>query len=156
MTEDKEYIPTPLAADISGSFSPPLEGLEAGMRFEELLKALTLGSVEAGAWSIGHVKGVVEAEDGFMSMSSTTDDGKVRSKGELGPTGDWTMTVNVIVFGPDADELETMLLDKVSALLPGSEVEVYHAEGCEDPDCFDPFCRRPEHSHEDDCDCDRC
>lgn len=156
MTVDKEFIPTPLAADLKGVFSPSVPGTEAAQRFTGFLKALTLGAVDAGAWSIGHVKAVVEAGDGFMSMSSTTDDGNVRSKGELGTVEDWTMTVNVIVFGPDAEDLEDMLMEKAGSAFPGAEVNVYHAEGCDDPDCFDPFCRRPEHVHEDGCDCDRC
>ncbi len=156
MTEDQEFIPTPLAADLKGFFSPSLEGKEAVQKFSDFLKALTLGAVDVGAWSIGHVKAVVEAGEGFVSMSSTTEDGNVRIKGELASVENWTMTVNVIVFGPDADDLEAMLMDKVEKILPGSEVSVYHAEGCEDPDCFDPFCRRPEHVHEDGCDCDRC
>ncbi len=156
MTQDQEFIPTPLAADLNGTFSPALVGNEALQRFSDFLKALTIGAVDVGAWSIGHVKAVVEAGDGFLSMSSTTEDGKVRTKGELPSVDEWTMTVNVIVFGPDADKLESMLMDKVDAVLPGSKVNVYHAEGCEDPECFDPFCRRPDHVHEDDCDCDSC
>ncbi len=153
MTAEKEFIPTALAVELNGAVEPAMAGPEAEAMFSSFLRDVTLGAVEAGAWSIGHVKAVVECGDAFMSLSSTTDDGNVRAKGNLGEVSSYSMTVNVIVYGPEAEALERMLLAKTSGL-PGSlEVEFHRASGCDDPECFDPFCRLDEHTHDPDCGC---
>ncbi len=153
MTAEKEFIPTALAVEMSGTVDPAMEGPEAETMFSSFIRELTRGAVEVGAWSIGHVKAVVESGDGFVSLSSTTDDGNVRAKGALGGISTYSMTVNVIVYGPESEPLERMLLAK-TAELPGKlEVEFHRASGCDDPACFDPFCRLDEHIHDPDCDC---
>ncbi|HIJ00864.1 MAG: hypothetical protein PWQ88_302 [Candidatus Methanomethylophilaceae archaeon] len=148
MTEEKEYIPTALAADIQGAFDFPVAGEEAAKVFSTFISDLVKASVKAGAWSIGHIKAVVESGAGFLMLSSTTENGKVRCRGELNRVEDYSMTVNVIVYGADPLRLEEMFVALVETL-PHAQVDIIPAEGCDDPNCFDPFCHRHDHMHKD-------
>ena len=146
MTSDQEFIPSAIAATLSGSFSPPLSADNANEIFSKFLSKVTTDCAEAGAWMIGHIKANVRSGDGFLSISSTTDDGNVRRRLSFTDTvKEYSMTVNVIVYGIDRQTTAKILVSDVKEMLPCDDVVVHSEIGCEDPDCEDPMCRNEDH-----------
>jgi len=146
MTADKEFIPSAIAATVSGSFPSAIGADDANTMFSRMLSKVTVGCAEAGAWMIGHIKANIRSGNGFLSISSTTDDGNVRARAEFtDPVKDYSMTVNVIVYGIDRRRTAEILVSNVKDMLPFAEIEVHSEVGCEDPDCEDPMCQDKDH-----------
>ena len=147
MTSDKEFIPSAIAATISGSFSSPISAEDANTLFSNMLSKVTVGCTEAGAWMIGHIKANVRSGDGFLSISSTTDDGNVRARAAFtDPVEEYSMTVNVIVYGIDRRRTAEILVSNAKSILECEEIEVHSEVGCEDPGCNDPMCQDKDHT----------
>ena len=146
MTSEKEFIPSAIAATVSGSFPSSVSAEDANGMFSRMLSKVTTDCAEAGAWMIGHIKANVRSGEGFLSISSTTDDGNVRARATFtDPVKDYSMTVNVIVYGIDRRKTAEILVSNVKSTLSSAEIEVHSEVGCEDPDCEDPMCQDKDH-----------
>jgi len=146
MTSDQEFIPSAIAATLSGSFSAPMSADDANGLFSKFLSKVTTDCAEAGAWMIGHIKANVRSGEGFLSISSTTDDGNVRMRLSFtGPVKEYSMTVNVIVYGVDRQTTAKILVSDVKGMLACDNIVVHSEIGCEDPECEDPMCRNEDH-----------
>jgi len=146
LTSDAEFIPSAIAATLTGSFPAPVSADDANEIFSKLLSKVTIGCAEAGAWMIGHIKANVRSGEGFLSISSTTDDGNVRMRSAFtDPVKEYSMTVNVIVYGIDRQRTAEILVSNVEGMLECENMIVHSEIGCEDPDCNDPMCRNEEH-----------
>jgi hypothetical protein len=146
LTSDQEFIPSAIAATLSGSFPSTVNADDANGLFSKLLSKVTIGCAEAGAWMIGHIKANIRSGEGFLSISSTTDDGNVRMRSAFtGPVKDYSMTVNVIVYGIDRQTTAEILVSDVKEMLACENAVVHSQIGCEDPDCGDPMCRDEDH-----------
>ena len=100
MTQDEDYIPAAVAFELSGESKEGYEAVEAILLFNDLIGAVTRKCVEVGSWMIGHVKATLNCDAGFISISSTTDDGRVHNRGELkGTMHRFDFVANVIVYG---------------------------------------------------------
>jgi len=146
MTTDEEFIPSAIAATISGSFPSIKEADEANNIFTRFLSDITLDCVKAGSWMIGHIKANVRSNNELLSMSSTTDDGNVRIRYKFsGNVKDYSMTVNVIVYGIERYKAAEILVLNVKRSLGNADTEIHSEVGCEDPECNDPLCRDKDH-----------
>lgn len=146
MTKDIDYIPTAVAFSIVGESKKGCEATKATALFNNLMGEVTRNCVQSGSWMIGHVKAALNSDAGFISISSTTDDGKVRNRGELkGTMHHFDFTANVIVYGLNEDQVTDIFQKEAAKVLPNSIVEVIVDPGCEDPGCQDPLCRDPGH-----------
>jgi hypothetical protein len=146
VTEDEDFIPAAVAAVVTGSLPVLTEAKEANELFSLLIHDITLDCVKAGSWMIGHIKANVRSGNDLLSMSSTTDDGNVRSRCILtNMIKDYSMTVNVIVYGVERRNAAEILVSNVKKALGNVRIEVHSEVGCEDPKCRDPMCRDMDH-----------
>ena len=144
MTRDEEFIPSVAVARFSGD----LHGMPAEEANTLLTKLLADISVDCGAEGgiIGHNKANFRCGDDLLSISCTTDDGKVRSKSLfVAPVGEFTGVMDVIVYELDYSVMKGIVEERAKAL-PGVEVSVLENQlRCSDPNCKDPNCTNPEH-----------
>ena len=144
MTRDEEFIPSVAVARFSGD----LHGMPAEEANALLTKLLADISVDCGAEGgiIGHNKANFRCGDDLLSISCTTDDGKVRSKSLFtAPVGGFTGVMDVIVYELDYSVMKGIVEGRSKAL-PGVEVSVLENQlRCSDPNCKDPNCTNPEH-----------
>ena len=143
MTRDEEFIPSVAVARFSGD----LHGMPAEEANTLLTKLLADISVDCGAEGgiIGHNKANFRCGDDLLSISCTTDDGKVRSKSLFAPVGEFTGVMDVIVYELDYSVMKGIVEERAKAL-PGVEVSVLENQlRCSDPNCKDPNCTNPEH-----------
>jgi hypothetical protein len=111
-----------------------------------MLSSIAKDCVTAGSTMIGHIKANVRSGDQMLSMSSTTDDGNVRCRFLFsGDVKEYSMTVNVIVYGIERRRTAEILVSNVRKALKDVTIEVHSEVGCEDPECNDPMCQRDEH-----------
>jgi hypothetical protein len=101
-----EAQPEVFAAVAGLSFRAPAGRPELENVVRAFLGRLCPALVAAGCVLIGHIKGVVALDDGELEFSLTTLDGEPRFGGCLRTASDHAfLTVNVIVFGVDAQAL---------------------------------------------------
>ena len=100
-------------------------GEEIARMMGGLISKVTVRCFEEGAKLIGHVKGMVESEDeGFLAISSTTEDGRVQTKGDLEGGRRLRMVINVIIYGLNVHKVECIVTEVATELLgPGFELE---------------------------------
>jgi hypothetical protein len=83
-----------------------------------VISKVTVRCFEEGAKLIGHVKGMVESEDGgFLAISSTTEDGRVQTKGDLEGGRKLQMVINVIIYGLNVHKVEHIVTEVATDLL---------------------------------------
>ncbi|MDR0791351.1 MAG: hypothetical protein LBE47_02300 [Methanomassiliicoccaceae archaeon] len=146
MTDDIEFIPAAIAATAEGSLRSATSAKDANELFSSMLRDITLDCVKAGSWMIGHIKANVRSCDDLLSMSSTTDDGNVRCRCVLtNDIKEYSMTVNVIVYGLERHSVAEILVSNVRRVLGNVDIEVHSEVGCEDPKCKDPLCQDTDH-----------
>jgi len=111
-----------------------------------MLGSIATDCVAAGAWMVGHIKANVRSNGELLSISSTTVDGNVRRRYEFSsPVNDYSMTVNVIVYGTERRRTAEILADNIGRALGDIEMKIHSEIGCEDPACRDPACRDDGH-----------
>ena len=146
MTSDAEFIPAAIAATASGSLRKAAKADAANKLFKDMLRDVTLGCVKAGSTMIGHIKANIRSGNDMLSISSTTDDGNVRPRSVFkNDVKDYSMTVNVIVYGLERRKVAEILVSNVKRILGNVNLTVHSEVGCEDPECKDPMCQRDEH-----------
>lgn len=143
MTSDPGFVP----AVASFAFEGELDGetAEGALRiFSDALSQATLECVRRGAAAIGHDKMNVEAGGGMLSLSCTTEDGRVRSRGGLpAPVRGYRGALNVIVYGISSEDAEAAA-EPVLLGLPGVACVQCAGRGHA---CGDPRCSDPSHRH---------
>ncbi|MDR2866440.1 MAG: hypothetical protein LBV13_03440 [Methanomassiliicoccaceae archaeon] len=146
MTDDEEFIPSAIAATAAGSLRTVTDADDANALFMGMLKNVTVDCVKEGSWMIGHIKANVRSSDEMLSMSSTTDDGNVRCRSSFTvPVKDYSITVNVIVYGVERHRAAGILVSDMRAALGDIDITVHSEVGCEDPGCSDPACQDKDH-----------
>ena len=146
MTEDAEMIPSAIAASAEGSLPSEMSADDANRLFSQMLSDVARDCVKAGSWMIGHIKANVRSGNELLSISSTTDDGNVRIRSRfLNSVKDYSMTVNVIVYGVERHIVAEILISNVKKALGGIGMTVHSEIGCEDPECSDPACSDKDH-----------
>ena len=140
MTAVKEDQPAVVAADINGKFKQTLICNDANDRFIEFLSNVTKDCAAAGAIMIGHVKANVRSGDEMLAINSTTADGHVRIRSQFSSdVTEYSMTINVIVYGVAEKNISEMLNTRRSTL-GINKMKIYSDTGCTDPKCEDPAC----------------
>jgi hypothetical protein len=139
-------IPTAIAAAAAGSLPAVTKADDANALFSCMIRDVALDCVKAGSWMIGHIKANVRSAGELLSLSSTTDDGNVRCRSVLTKDAkDYSMTVNVIVYGVERHRAAEILLSNMRRILGDIDVTVHSEVGCEDPGCSDPMCQDKDH-----------
>ena len=102
-----EAQPEVFAASAELDFGAPVSQAAVEAAVAAFLKRLGGGLAAAGCVLVGHIKGVVTAEDGDeLEFSLTRLDAGPRFGGRLGAAARRAdLTLNVIVFGVDAEAL---------------------------------------------------
>ncbi|MCL2607180.1 MAG: hypothetical protein FWD92_01295 [Methanomassiliicoccaceae archaeon] len=145
MTSDEDFIPSAIAATVSGSL-PSMNAEDANSLFSEMLHHVAVDCVNAGSWMIGHIKANVRSGDDFLSISVTTDNGNVRSRAAFTEiVNNYSMTVNVIVYGLERKKVAEILVSNLRKILADVDITVHSQVGCEDPGCGDPLCQDENH-----------
>ena len=146
MTADTEFIPSAIAATASGSLEPAMNADGANELFSSLLRNVAVECVGAGAWMIGHIKANIRSGNELLSISCTTDDGNVRRRYSFaGTVKDYSMTVNVIVYGIERHRTAEILVSNMQRMFGRTDIKVHSEVGCEDPGCSDPMCQDADH-----------
>jgi hypothetical protein len=113
-----EGDPQPTAYALRGTLTLPGPRTEGEIRkgVDLFLAELTRSLREQGCRLIGHIKGILEAEDkGHLFFSVTSFEQKTRFKGEMtGESGKLELTLNVIVYGVGKDDVERLVLEGLS------------------------------------------
>lgn len=146
MTQDEEFVPTIVVVQIKGNLGG--KDAEASKKiFSDTLSQIAIESAKNGATLIGHIKANFNAGDGgLLSISCTTDDGKIRMKTDLtGAVNEYISVMNVIVYGVDYDCLQKITDDALGSIPGTKNIEYIKESGCNDPDCHDPDCKDPDH-----------
>ena len=140
MTAIREDLPAAVAADINGKFKSALSSDLANDVFMEFLSYVTKDCAAAGALMIGHVKANVRSGNEMLAINSTTMDGHVRIRSQFSSdVSEYTMTINVIVYGVVEKKISEILNARRS-VLGKNKMKIYSDTGCTDPKCEDPAC----------------
>lgn len=93
------------------SFDHAIPPIELNSRTALLLSELTGGLEKHGGGLIGHIKGLVDADEkGHLLFSITSFEEGARFKGEMaGGITEAVLTINVIVYGIEEEIVEKML-----------------------------------------------
>ena len=146
MTSDEDLIPAAIAAVASGSLLQVANADDANRIFSSIIENVAKDCVKAGSWMIGHIKANVRSGGELLSVSSTTDDGNVRYRYSFKKdVKDYSMTVNVIVYGIERHTAAEILISNMRKALDNVDIQVRSETGCEDPECGDPMCRDEGH-----------
>jgi hypothetical protein len=108
LNNDLNMHPTVYAHKMSIVFDTTVKDKELRLRVENLLKDLTQSLRNEGCELIGHIKGLLAADErGYLMFSLSSHDEPVRFKGKL-KTGitEAEMTVNIIVYGVGLEIIE--------------------------------------------------
>ena len=109
---------TAYAGDLRVTFKEPRTGEDIRKMMEAVISKVTVTCFEQGAKLIGHVKGIVQIEKGgFLTVSSTTEDGRVQSKGDLKGGTELDMVINVIIYGLDVPKVEHIVKDVATEVI---------------------------------------
>lgn len=102
-----------LQADLRRVAAASQEGEELVERLREFLHALLCALHDGGCSLIGHVKGMVDADDrGRVFFSVTSFRGPPHVTGAIGGSlGSCRLTLNVIVFGIEESAIEAAVRD---------------------------------------------
>ena len=122
LADDDHAHPTACACKWQLTFDDAIPANELKSRVALLLSELTSGLQEDGGRLIGHIKGLVEAEEkGHLLFSITSFEEAARFKGELvGEITEAVLTINVIVYGVEEEIVETMLEEAFSRQFHGN------------------------------------
>ena len=122
LADDDHAHPTACACKWQLTFDDAISANELNSRVALLLSELTSGLQEDGGRLIGHIKGLVEAEEkGHLLFSITSFEEAARFKGELvGEITEAALTINVIVYGVEEEIVETMLEEAFSRQFHGN------------------------------------
>ena len=128
---DDHAHPTASACKWQLTFDDAISANELNSRVALLLSELTSGLQEDGGRLIGHIKGLVEAEEkGHLLFSITSFEEAARFKGELvGEITEAALTINVIVYGVEEEIVETMLESAFSRQFHGNRSGDHKGEG---------------------------
>lgn len=145
MTQEEEFIPTIAVVEIIGDLGG-MSSADANRLFSNVLSEIARGCISSGAKMIGHIKANFTTYDGMLSISCTTEDGKVRLKSEFHePVKGYRSVMNVIVYGIDHSKMCTVI-DSSLKKIPGKKVITKAKDyGCNDPGCKDPNCTNQMH-----------
>ena len=145
MTQDAEFIPTLAAVEIVGDLGG-LSPAEANRLFSGVISEIAIGCTSSGVGTIGHIKANFTTYEGMLSVSCTTDDGKVRSRSEFNaPVKGYRSVMNVIVYGIEYSKMCTVI-DSAVKKIPGKKTVTKAKDSeCTDPHCKDPNCTDPTH-----------
>jgi hypothetical protein len=100
------------------NFSSPVDQKSIMERVQTFLLDLKLCLKNSGCQLIGHIKGIVDAnEQGFLAFSITSFDEDVHYKGEInGRIKYATFLLNVIVYGVDQESIEKEVLYRLQVI----------------------------------------
>ena len=131
LADDDHAHPTACARKWQLTFADAIPANELNSRVALLLSELTSGLQEDGGRLIGHIKGLVEAEEkGHLLFSITSFEEAARFKGELvGEITEAALTINVIVYGVEEEIVETMLEAAFSRQFHGNRSGDHKGEG---------------------------
>ena len=110
-TADDHAHPTACARRWRLSFAEAVSSIDLESRTDSLLCELAGGLEARGARLIGHIKGLVDAdENGHFLFSLTSFEEGARFKGEMtGEIAEAVLTINVIAYGIAERTVEQML-----------------------------------------------
>jgi hypothetical protein len=139
-------IPSAIAATASGSLPSVTKAEDANILFSNILSNIAKECAGAGSWMIGHIKANIRSDGELLSIGSTTEEGKVRHRCSFEKdVKDYSMTLNVIVYGLERHMTAEILVSNVRNVLGDIDIEVHSEVGCEDPECGDPMCQDEGH-----------
>jgi hypothetical protein len=113
---DDHAHPTSCACKWQLRFDGAIPAIELRSRVALLLSEWSGGLEKHGGRLIGHIKGLVDAEEkGHLLFSITSFEEGARFKGEMvGGITDAVLTINAIVYGIEEEIVETMLEEAFS------------------------------------------
>jgi hypothetical protein len=141
LTHEDEILPEIVVAEISGDLNGA-SASQANTELCEIVADLAKSCAAAGSTMIGHIKANFRSGSELLSVSCTTEDGKVGRKSQfISPVKAYTGVLNVIVYGLDHDDLEQVVEKTMDDF--GAKYEIVEQDG----ECHDPHCTDPMHKH---------
>ncbi len=106
MIPDDELQPSVSVQKMDLVFENPIREDELKIRTGRFLSGLTDALKQAGCELIGHIKGAIATDEGYLVFSVTSFEEGVRFKGEIpGDIYKINSTMNIIVYGIEPDAI---------------------------------------------------
>ncbi len=111
LVDDDHAHPTACACKWQLRFDDAIPPTELNSRVERLLSELAGGLEKGGGRLIGHIKGLIDADEkGHLLFSITSFEEGARFKGEMvGGITEAALTINVIAYGIGEESVEELL-----------------------------------------------
>jgi hypothetical protein len=104
MISDDDLQPSVYVQKMDLVFENPIREDELKARTDRFLSGLTDALKHAGCELIGHIKGAIATEEGYLVFSVTSFEEGVRFKGGIpGEIFEVQNTINIIVYGVEPD-----------------------------------------------------
>ncbi len=121
----QDFAAYAFSAEVRNSHKMLSEGLTS--RIELLLSDIAKKCTSEGAYLIGHIKCIVEEENGsFITMSVTDTEHPPMVKGRLADLVEYDIVINILLYGMTKDaivaKIEPMILSTLSS--DGSTIKV--------------------------------
>jgi hypothetical protein len=131
LADDDHAHPTACACKWHLTFGDALPAIDLSSRVALLVSELTGRLQEGGGRLIGHIKGLIDAEQsGHLLFSITSFEEGARFKGEmLGEIAEAVLTINVIVYGIEEEFVEKVLEEAFARHFPGNRSRDNEGEG---------------------------
>jgi len=114
------------AGRIHVRFRKPRSGAHIQSLMQDFMSRTAIGCGEAGASLIGHIKCIVEADNGgYLVCSATDSSGRVRCRGSLKDGAyDLDLVLNVLLYGLDREKIEEVVARSSKDLMESKESKV--------------------------------
>jgi hypothetical protein len=131
LADDDHADPTACAYKWHLTFDDAIPAIELSSRIALLVSEFTGRLEEADSRLIGHIKGLIDADqNGHLLFSITSFEEGARFKGEMvGEITEAVLTINVIVYGIEAGIVERMLEEEFARHFDGNRSRDDEGEG---------------------------
>ncbi|MBW1685400.1 MAG: hypothetical protein JRS35_10100 [Deltaproteobacteria bacterium] len=131
LAEGDQSHPTACACKWHLTFDDAIPAIDLNSRTARLLSELSCGLEQSGGRLIGHVKGMIDADEkGHLLFSITSFEEGARFKGEMvGRITEAVLTINVIVYGVEEETVEKVLEEAFNRHFHGDRCWDHGGEG---------------------------
>ena len=122
LADDDHAHPTACACKWRLTFDDAIPAIDLSSRTARLLSELCGGLGQNGGRLVGHIKGMIDADEkGHLLFSITSFEEGARFKGEMvGRITEAVLTINVIMYGIEKESVEEVLEEAFNRHFHGS------------------------------------
>jgi hypothetical protein len=131
LADDDQALPTAFSRKWRLTFDDVVPPIELNSRIARLLSEFIAGLEKKGGTLVGHIKGLVDADEhGHLLFSVTSFEEGARFKDQMvGGISEAALTINVILYGIEEEIVERMLEEAFIRHFPGNRSRDDGGEG---------------------------